>query len=1094
MSCITSLRSTFLPEATGGGEWNYIGFSTSPSGPFGVGGNFPWATNALDNPSVNFSTIEQGYYKLEYFLGGSCGGSTEIVVPVYGGGDAGVSASLDFCLGDTDILNLYQELGASFDVGILEAEFSFTGDSANPAFSENGGMHPNTATIDVSLLAEGVYNFTLNITPQTTNPQVDCCDPTTATLTVTVDNPSIVISKDGCVISVDSITGCVPTTLELYSATTINGTYTATGVTSFPATVTSNLFYKVIATGCSCPTESNIVETTECCLLGTMTLQFSDDCTILLDTQTGGCTGAYLWQRSCDGGVTWQDYPEAGNNFFVQVTDNCCYRLTRACTDGSGCITMSDVLCATSCILCDLSLTTTQGACLYTFSVGTQCNGGTLYLQKLINGTFQNVASQALTSYPSSFVITSNGTYRGYLDCNDGCPLEYGSTYTYTQCGGTSCNSTVTLTNSNCVLLATVTNCPSPTYTFKDPTGAVVYTGPSNTYDASSTLDGVWTVEVTGCPDCEALTDSTFLNGCASTSCVCSGTLSVANCSDLTLSTSSCNGFVKEWLYRVDSGSPWSLVQTGGSTYTGQNNGEYVVRYVKAGCTDTFTNIISVSCITSCNCSNALSLNPNCTLDITSCAGYTNYLERLVNSVWTIVATNPSSPYTPVDDGFYRVRSTKTSCPTILSNNVLVNCTAGCDIAITSFINEANCGEVSFAWTGGSGLVNAIFQYAQVNAENCATASGWTAFSPDTLSVDQNTQTGTATITAQCDVCIRLIIIDTDDSCSPDSADVVVPCCCDDNPSIDQTDSTNTYLISIEDSLGNVDKVDASLANDSLSPNVSGLCKVTENGIEISYSPFTVSANHRLYFQYSNSLESALTNGDYIDNIRLYRSDTNAVVTVPLNPATAVLTGAGGTIVGTDLEFDSTNPSAFAESVQIAIINYLDTLSLTYELYGVSAVANGTFNIRFLCKHNPTLGFIGINRNDAYIDINIGGVSNVLDNIGVISTRGAFSCEYTSLCGELVRSVRSNAILSLASSNYNNFVILQFNPSVETAQNNSDNATCTVTTLTVINECAGATYLWSNGATTESIVVVGGGSYSVIVSCPDGCDYPIALV
>lgn len=50
------------------------------------------------------------------------------------------------------------------------------------------------------------------------------------------------------------------------------------------------------------------------------------------------------------------------------------------------------------------------------------------------------------------------------------------------------------------------------------------------------------------------------------------------------------------------------------------------------------------------------------------------------------------------------------------------------------------------------------------------------------------------------------------------------------------------------------------------------------------------------------------------------------------------------------------------------------------------------------------------------------------------------------------------------------------------------NLLCTEYKLTVINACPGALFLWSNGATKQSINV-SSGTYSCIVTCPDGCEY-----
>ena len=72
MACIFTLKTMFLPGSSAGGQWELVGFSVNPTGPFGAGGNWPWTNNVNDNPIVDFSDIEQGYYKLNLLLSTNC--------------------------------------------------------------------------------------------------------------------------------------------------------------------------------------------------------------------------------------------------------------------------------------------------------------------------------------------------------------------------------------------------------------------------------------------------------------------------------------------------------------------------------------------------------------------------------------------------------------------------------------------------------------------------------------------------------------------------------------------------------------------------------------------------------------------------------------------------------------------------------------------------------------------------------------------------------------------------------------------------------------------------------------------------------------
>ena len=136
---------------------------------------------------------------------------------------------------------------------------------------------------------------------------------------------------------------------------------------------------------------------------------------------------------------------------------------------------------------CNGALSAGQLPCVYRVAGGVFCEGGTLKLRK--NGIV--VATQNMTgSFPFDFPITSDGSYHVTLDCDDGCPEYIGPVFSFTGCG-TSCNSVLSTSVVGCTITASVTNCPSPTYTFIRPDTTVAYTGPNNSFvaDQDGTMD-----------------------------------------------------------------------------------------------------------------------------------------------------------------------------------------------------------------------------------------------------------------------------------------------------------------------------------------------------------------------------------------------------------------------------------------------------------------------------------------------------------------------------------------------------------------------------------------------------------------------------
>lgn len=1112
MACIFNIKTDFLPDVTGGGEWELIGFSLTEGGTYGSGGNWPWSNIAEEDPQVDFDTIIQGYYKLNYFVEDPCGGSQEIIVPVVGNGDAGVTASLDACTSGS-IIDIASELGATYEGGVLEPMFSYSGNGVSSGgFNQPNPNTPIGATFDPSLVSAGTYTITLNITPQAPVGYTldNCCPPTSAALIITVAEGSITIDITDCYISLVSSDGCDTATFELHKSTDGGTNYVATGITALPYQAQEDALWKWVGTGCDCGTvESNVVDSTGCCTDSDVTIFFDIDFCSIGVVGSGGCAiggwnGSYVWYRSCDGGVTWEHQAVHDGNDFIIVNDDCQWQLTVECING--CKSYSNIVTAACGGSCTGNIAGQQLTCVYRAASGLFCDGGSLKLVKVGTGVVATEILSAGNTYPIDFPITSDGDYYASLDCGDGCPDRIGPTFTYTNCGTPppTCNSVLTAQVISCAINASVTNCPSPTYTFLDPDDNIIYSGPNNTLAVS--INGTWTVRADGCPDCPQLETTVVVSGC-DTSCNCVASISEDPCAIFTLTPQACSGYSIQWEFSSDGGSNWNNVGSGGLTYTGTQNGRYRAVLTKDGCPDVVTNEIDITCFSSgCDCTPTISVDVNdCEIDwsIVNCVGFTATMQRQDSGSWIDVQANPSNPYAPPQNGVYRLKFEKAGCNTIYSDPVNVTCVGGfCQIVITSIeINPLDCSEVTINWTGAGGSnVTVQWTKATANTSSCDNASGWAICSGAFTTQQNNDGTGSSTITLDpedCDTCIRPLVDATAEGCGIDIAKIFAPCCCEDTPTISKVAENVNYAINVYDETDTIDKYDTEAVVDSSGPRITGSTKVTRNGSVVESTPFDIHLTDidlRRNIQANNS-DPDYNIGAFVVSVRFAKASDDSVFDILLGPTTAILSGSGGTITGSDLIYNG-NSADLVNAITIAINNFLGALALYSDLV-VSWGPNG-INIGTSCHHNATDNYSGIKGTDArfvwqqdngdqYVTTSAGGNNNGASRI--------FNSTYAP-CGTLsTRLVVSPSNLSIVNSTHNFVSVAISNPDAEyNNDNQTTNLTCVEYTLTVEGECSpGASYLWSTGATTEQIIVTQNGEYSVVVTCPDGCEYTLNI-
>ncbi len=262
------------------------------------------------------------------------------------------------------------------------------------------------------------------------------------------------------------------------------------------------------------------------------------------------------------------------------------YTMTITCSDGSTCTLELDV----PCIRCqssitDIIITDDSGACVLE-AVVANCPGGTL--------TLTDANGNSYSSQDMSIAIPASGQYSGVIDgCPDCDPIHFSENIDINGCDGCNATPTSAFVVADCDIMVTISNCPYPIISFIDPNGNVEQTG-SSTILNNPNMQGVYSIIIDNCPDCEPLEISQTV-----TSCVCSPTLNLdlnGGCRDIYASVDDCNGGTPTYV--------WSTGETGSSILP-PNPGTYCVTV--NGCCEPVSDCFSYSC----GCPNIIASSPN---------------------------------------------------------------------------------------------------------------------------------------------------------------------------------------------------------------------------------------------------------------------------------------------------------------------------------------------------------------------------------------------------------------------------------------------------------------------------------------------------
>ena len=181
-----------------GGVFTYIGYSTVQTSPFGAGGNWPWAT-ANWGDSINFDSIEEGYYQLRYDNGSPPSSSCYVefifvIKVVQGAFDVPNDIIINVCPG-AQARNIFDD-STLFDKSVINPVLCVLGGSGTASPGYNAGtvsdVTDDTYTANNEVFTPVVREFEITYTPESGS----CinCDPKTIKVTYNVIDPGVTVN------------------------------------------------------------------------------------------------------------------------------------------------------------------------------------------------------------------------------------------------------------------------------------------------------------------------------------------------------------------------------------------------------------------------------------------------------------------------------------------------------------------------------------------------------------------------------------------------------------------------------------------------------------------------------------------------------------------------------------------------------------------------------------------------------------------------------------------------------------------------------------------------------------------------------------
>lgn len=1071
MACSKQLRTEFLSGADTGGVWALEGYNaTSDAGPFAGGGSWPWTTSNNDDVVVDFSDVEQGWYKLSYYATGDCGDSVDVVIGVKGGADGSAGpVTVDKCIGDAEF-NVWDRyvnlLGASYEEGPYEVTGAWSGNATSaPGWTPGGHFTESTFDPDT----EGTYTLILTLTPvdMPGYSQVSCdnCDPLVMELTIVVSAP---YSAGGD--SFKSICEGAPA-FDLLGE-----------VTGSPSTVGN---WRVISGDASAFSLSNDDNgANDMFDPGAASVGFH-----VVEYETlpnGGCPGQVsvltieVVQTFNTGGGTWIpinlcDFQGTGNEGRLKDLYNAwlATQNNQPVDDG--------------------------GRWLYWGHRFTDCSGAWQGGGQIeVDGggcetfsVFENIAPGEDNPLVKLDCEANTACIAFIYAAPEGAPCGGSNLVIFApdNCAGCTCDATIT--EDNCSAEVTPISCTNPTYQWQEWNGSTWVNIPGQTSATYTGDDGDIVRCVVNDDNCAPFNTQSVQLSCTP-SCTGSVTASRSGCT-INSSISGITGPSYQWQSRPIAGGTWTNISgaTSSSYSIVDNNKQYRVRVTSGAC-QYFSNIIYVqigitASINSCEAS----------VTITNGLGGTQrqwQRSPIGAGTWTNISGATGVTYTSTQDEDLRCRVTFTGGCQFYSNTVTANCgTPTCTLQIDSIYVDG-C-DVVCLYSGYSGSQTIQWSAADNNSTpgSCAGSGGWNTSGVGTV---DNSTPGVSRLTpARGTRCYRIIIDDIAGQgagCLANSEIWYEQCC---NGSVTINDDTCTYSIDayFPGNPGNNTQCQVEFQAGEFLAHIAefGATRDCGGGAQ-SYGSTEERTflEHRTGNTYQVAGGSGINIGQFIEHVKIYRNDGGVETSHNIDLSSVVHTNQGAAV------FQSQLRAAFVSGM--SAIGCTEGTHYRFLQFIVAQVLNAyVVTIRMASKNRTgAQKWAGIKKSDNEIVVNRGGFTSTYPASGQ-SGYQSFQPQQVSRttdCGNTIRVTATDnypyipSQINDAASDYD-VISYTENPVEFDKSYNPQTAQCVRLTANVSGGTA-SSYLWSTGATTQVIYVqAGAGTISVTVETTDGCSY-----
>lgn len=244
----------------------------------------------------------------------------------------------------------------------------------------------------------------------------------------------------------------------------------------------------------------------------------------------------------------------------------------------------------------------------------------------------------------------------------------------------------------------------------------------------------------------------------------------------------------------------------------------------------------------------------------------------------------------------------------------------------------------------------------------------------------------------------------------------------------------------------------------------------------------------------------------FVTQIVLQNSNNGTLITVPLAPTTAILTGDSGTVTGSDLILNATTESSFANNLMIAFkngvvtsaaVSYFDNFNF---VLGGSSSSGYYLQLGSFAPYNPSDTVYGVES----FTVNVSGTTTtftmsankILDKqYNLLIVKEVFSNTCVGTLEARLQTANVTGIID-STTTYSGLVLatnwLDFRHAVLFSGSYVRSKTCAATQLTAtVSNCGSSpTYRWTHNdgeQTTQSITVFTPGLFSVTALC-DGLD------